>query len=420
VKRTIFVPAVKLNRTYSFITILSIALIIVLVIQVNWILQSAKLKEEMFNEKANIILAKTAESISADKNTLSTLKIFAGPNEVHKIDSLLNYFMKYYNFQVAYYFEITPNIAPGYSAAGLTNYAQHSEQNCYTTCLGNSQDKNNLELKLVFPKKEQFILAEIGLPFITTVILILIVIILTSKTILSLQKEKLISDHTNEFLNNMTHEFKTPLTNIALAGKLILKNSIGPEEEKIKHYSCVILEENEKLRLQVEQVLSMTALERGEIPLRKTKVDVHELIMETLKSVNLQVENRNGEIFSALNAVHFFITADKTHLANALNNLIDNSLKYSVADPVITIKTFNENNNLVIMLSDKGPGIGSEYIDKVFLKYYRIPKGNLHDVKGFGLGLTYVKKIIDLHSGTIQLESEAGKGTTFTISLPYV
>ncbi|MBL0340087.1 MAG: HAMP domain-containing histidine kinase [Bacteroidetes bacterium] len=218
----------------------------------------------------------------------------------------------------------------------------------------------------------------------------------------------------------MTHEFKTPLTNIALAGKMISKDSMNKQESKIMHYSEIILEENEKLRLEVEQVLSMTALERGEIPLQKTELNFHQLIHDAIKCINIQIENKNGNLKLFLDATNFTISGDKTHLTNALCNLIDNGIKFSADFPELSIRTSNSAHNLIVQFSDNGIGIEKEFQKKVFDKYFRVPTGNVHNVKGFGLGLAYLKKIVQLHDGTIELKSKMGKGTTFLLTFPYV
>lgn len=414
----------KRNRTYIFIGISSIALIIVLIIQVNWIFEAAKIKEDMFNEKANIVLSRTTEALNADKatckkigacmdkNSTSELAPKLGKDEVHTIDSLFNYYMRFYNFHIDYTYVITKT--ENNSDGNESSYANYS----YYKPLENLDNNNGVEIKLIFPEKKKYIIAEMGVQFITSVILILIVLILFWRTILSLMKEKRISEHTTDFLNNMTHEFKTPLTNIALAGKMIQKDSTIKEEGKIRHYSEIILEENEKLRIQVEQVLSMTALERGEIPLIKTKLDFHELINESLKCMSIQIENKQGKVNLNLDAERFDIMGDKTHLTNALCNLIDNSIKYSDDKLELFIQTSNIGLNLIVEVSDKGIGIVKIYQKKVFDKFFRVPTGDVHNVKGFGLGLAYIKKIIELHGGTIELRSEKGKGTTFTITLP--
>ncbi len=416
----------KINRTYIFIAVSSIALILVLAIQVSSIFQTAKAKEELFNEKANMVLSKTAEALYSDKQTCKNIgsccrmdsglvcKVKLGKNEINKIDSLLKTFMKFYNFHLDYSFEVIkqePNDI-------IKNEGWN--KNVFKQCLEEVANKSGIELKLVFPDKKEFIIAEMGTLFITSVILIFAVLFMFWRTIISLIKEKKISEHTTDFLNNMTHEFKTPLTNIALAGKMIIKDSNIKQEDKIKHYSGIILEENEKLRLQVEQVLSMTALERGEIPLSKTEIDFHQLINDAVKCIGIQIENKKGSLKLDLKAGRFVVLGDKSHLTNALCNLIDNAIKYSNEKPEISIRTYNNADSLILVVADKGIGIEKEFLKKVFLKFFRVPTGDIHDVKGFGLGLAYVKKIIELHEGTIEIQSEKWKGTSFIITLPTI
>lgn len=404
----------KLNRTNLFIAISSLALIIVLFIQVNWMIRTARIKEEIFNEKANMVLSRTAEALAMDTTTCKSIEACEGKNEIHKTDSLLSNYMTYYNFHINYSFEVK---SPG---NGVATNEGALKNNVYKKRLEEEATKNGLELNLFLPEKRQFIIEEMGPMFITSVVLILVVLIMFWRTILLLMKEKQLSEHTNDFLNNMTHEFKTPLTNIALAGKMIVKDSTLKQEEKLKHYSSIILEENEKLRQQVEQVLSMTALERGEIPLRKTELDVHTLIHDSLKYISVQIENRKGHLDLRLEAPNSIVLADKTHLTNAFINLVDNAIKYSKEVPELLVQTMNARTNFVLIVSDKGIGIEKEYQKNVFDKYFRVPTGDVHDVKGFGLGLAYVKKIVELHEGTITLQSEKGRGTTFTITIPNV
>src|SRR4051812_12693137 len=198
----------KLNRTYLFVAISSIALVIVLIIQVNWILQTAKVKEELFNEKANMVLSKTAEALSSDSTTYKNMQICVGGNEIHKIDSLLIHYMKFYNIQLGYFFEVKPGSGTSIVKNPLNNFytEQQRQQGCYTQCVkdGGGRDESNtgFDLKLVFPDKEEFIREEMGILFITSVILILIVFVMSWRTTFSLMKEKEISEHTTDFLNN--------------------------------------------------------------------------------------------------------------------------------------------------------------------------------------------------------------------------
>jgi two-component system phosphate regulon sensor histidine kinase PhoR len=441
----------KRNRTTLFITISSIALLLVLVIQVNWIFQTAKNKETLFNERANMVLARTTEALLADKQTCGKIVNGVGKKETHTIDSLFTHFMNFYNFHVDYSFEVVkpkariePNVIAEPNLAVIrtknrfvNNFDPNTNSNqkgCYQKGLEEVGNKSGWELKLIFPEKKQFILAEMGTLFITSIILILAVIVLFWRTTQSLLLEKKISEHTTDFLNNMTHELKTPLTNIALAGKMIIRDSSNGHDDKIKHYSEIILQENEKLKLQVEQVLSMTALERGEIPLRKTALDMHLLIQDALKFISIQIEHKQGTLKLNLDAEKFVVMADKTHLTNAFCNLIDNAIKYSPEKPELAVQTFNEAQQLIIVISDKGMGIEKQYHKKVFDKFFRVPAGDVHDVKGFGLGLSYVKKIIELHGGSIELQSGKGEGlsavrvpvfsaqagTIFILTLSYV
>lgn len=415
----------KLNKTYLFIGISSLALIIVLIIQINWIYETADVKEKIFNEKANMVLSKTAEALTKDTFTIKSLKNGVSASEKQKIDSLFNHYMKAYNIEIKYSFSIKPFVPTFKNEPTILNELKMNPgEGCYQTCVTETShengtvSKNGIDLQLIFPEKDEFIMAEMGIPFISSVLLIVIVLITFWRTALSLMKEKQISEHTTDFLNNMTHEFKTPLTNISLAGKMMIKDSNIHQEDKIRHYSGIILEENEKLRLQVEQVLSMTALERGEIPLRKTELDIHQLIHDCLKCMSVQIEHRQCLVNSNLEAKSSVINGDKTHLMNALCNLIDNALKYSSTEPEIMIQTFNKDGALVLTISDNGIGIEQEYRGKVFEKFFRVPTGDVHDVKGFGLGLTYIKSIIEMHGGSIELQSEIGKGTAFIIRLP--
>jgi two-component system, OmpR family, phosphate regulon sensor histidine kinase PhoR len=386
-----------MKRNYLIIAISSVALLVVLVIQLNWIFQTAKIKEELFNEKANMVVARTAEVLSADPQACKNFESEAGGSELVKTDSLFTSYMKFYDINADYSFAVTKP-ENGFSQSNPSD-------NVYKKRLEEETTQSGLELSFFVQGKNKFILAEMGPLFLTSVILILIVLILFWRTILSLMKEK-----------RMTHEFKTPLTNIALAGKMI--NKEFSQDTKVKHYAEIILQENEKLKTQIEQVLNMSALERGEIRLNKELLDIHQLLHDCIKGMALQIESRHGKLDLQLDALNTSVHGDKTHLAGAFSNLIDNAIKYSAQQPVIIIKTQNSGNKLILQITDNGIGIGKEYHDKIFDKFFRVPTGDIHDVKGFGLGLTYIQKIITLHAGSVQVASEKGVGTTFTITLP--
>jgi two-component system phosphate regulon sensor histidine kinase PhoR len=422
--KTLFlIHKMKATRANTFIAISSVALLILLIIQVNWIVQSARMKEALFNEKANMVLAKASEVLASDQAACGSIKesldkseaggsapVIAS-REVDKIDSLLKHYMEFYNFKLDYSFVVVkPNSFSVKTTNGLSDYIYRKQ---LEEVAGNAP---KIELKLLLPEKKQFIIAEMGPLFFTSVGLILVVLALFWQTSLSLIREKEIALQTTDFLNNMTHEFKTPLTNIKLAGNMMTKNGAA---DKLNYYSGIILSENEKLRLRVEQVLSMSALERGEIRVQRSEMDIHQLIQETVSCMSVQLEEKQGSLSLQLDASEFCINGDQTQLANVLCNLIDNSIKYSTGSPKLSITTSNRNHYIVVAVEDKGVGIPEQYQNTVFDKFFRVPTGNVHDIKGFGLGLTYVKRIVELHGGTIEVQSELNKGTIFSLILPY-
>ncbi|MFM2048137.1 MAG: hypothetical protein RI955_685 [Bacteroidota bacterium] len=404
----------KLKKAYIFLITLSIALLIILFIQVNWIVEAAKIKEELFSEKADIILSKTATDLRSDTFTIHHLPLKIGINEKRKIDSLLHHYMKMYNIKLDYNFSVNEQEKSNNSQLSFLKLQQSN----YKTCL-NDDGKNELILNLNFPDKKAFLLAEMRMPFMISVVLIFVVLVISWLTILAVIKEQKIAAQTKDFLNNMTHEFKTPITNIALAGKMMAKDFAIEQNEKLKNYTEIIINENGKLKQQVEQLLGLTELERGEIPLQKNNFSFHELIENAATRMQLQLQNKNGKLELKLNATNFFINGDAIHLNNTICNFIDNAIKYSDKNPIIKIETCNQNNCLTIKITDSGIGIEKSFHDKVFEKYFRVPTGNLHNVKGFGLGLAYCKMIIKQHDGTVNLKSEINKGTTFIILLPH-
>ena len=400
-----------MKKVWLFITFSSLSLLVVLAIQISWIIHAANMKEEMFNEKANIILSRTAEALSQDTAACNNLRIFGSKHEKHKMDSILNYYMRLYNFQIDYYFELNTEVTPNFNL-----FPQ--QKNSYQKCISDKQGKNAIELKLKFPTKEKFILEEMSVLFVVSIVLILLVIGVLWFTTLSLVKERKISEQTKELLNNMTHEFKTPLTNIALANKMIVKEI--EDSSKIKHYSSIITNENDKLKQQVELTLNIAAFEKNEIPFSFNHHNMHDLLKDVETRFKVQTDARNMSFNNEFSAIKYFVKTDKLHLHLAIANIIDNAIKYSNAGTNICIITKNRDRFLVIEIIDEGIGIDSSFHQKIFDKFFRIPTGNIHAIKGFGLGLAYSKKIIEMHNGEITVESETDKGSVFIITLPYI
>jgi len=216
----------------------------------------------------------------------------------------------------------------------------------------------------------------------------------------------------------MTHEFKTPISTISLAGEAIGKPEVISDTEKVSRFNTVIRDETERMKMQVDKILQMAILEKGDFRLEKTDIDVHELLHKSVGNISLLVENRGGTIRTDFNAKNPTIEADRVHLSNVIHNILENAIKYSEKSPEIVISTSEIKDEIVIEISDNGSGIDPAAARMVFDKYYRVPTGNQHDVKGFGLGLSYVKLIVEAHGGKVGLRSDPGSGTKVSIHLP--
>jgi len=274
------------------------------------------------------------------------------------------------------------------------------------------------DLVLYFPEQNIYLLKQMVGLLSSSFILLGIVVFGFVYTVRTIYKQRQFAGLMTDFINNMTHEFKTPISTIALASEALINPEIGKDENRLQRYGRIIRDENTRMRNQVEKILEMAALEEGDYELNMTPVNVHQVIDEAVQNITLQVEKRGGKINCQLKAPTPVIEADEVHLTNIIHNLLDNANKYSPETPKITITTVNANGSLNIRIADNGIGLRSEDQKHVFEKYYRVPTGNVHDVKGFGLGLSYVKLMVEAHGGTIAVKSELKKGSEFEIVLP--
>lgn len=274
-------------------------------------------------------------------------------------------------------------------------------------------------LQVVFPTKRNFIFDSLNLllPSIGVVLLTLAIFIIT---IVVIFWQKQLNTMKNDFVNNMTHEFKTPISTISLASQMLQDQSVGMNPSMLQHVSNVIKDETKRLSLQVEKVLQMSMFENEKATLKVSEIHLNNLIKDIISSFSLKVTSKGGEIVTHLKAVNDYVLIDEVHFTNVIFNLMDNALKYSDKTPILTLETWNEKENVCVSIEDNGIGIKKEHLKKIFEKFYRVSTGNLHNVKGFGLGLAYVKKIVNDHQGTIKAESEIGLGTKFTITIPTI
>lgn len=273
-------------------------------------------------------------------------------------------------------------------------------------------------LYLFFPKREGYLLKQTGILVIPTVILTAMLIGIFVFTILIILRQKKLSIIKNDFINNMTHELKTPISTISLASQMLRDNTVTNTPKTIEHISGIIYQESKRLTTQVEKVLQMAVFNEGKLKLKIKEVNLNTLINSVVLNFELRVKAKEGELTADLKADPAIIKGDEVHITNVLFNLLDNAVKYSKEAPKIIISTVREDDFILITIKDHGIGIPKEYVGQIFERFYRVPTGNVHDVKGFGLGLSYVKKIIDAHRGRIKVESELNKGTKFMIYFP--
>ncbi len=305
------------------------------------------------------------------------------------------------------------------TAIADTTFSEQKDRDNYTYPLFlDSKDRTLYTLALVFPRKD-YSLAKNNLPMLLGTFMSLLTILgIYIISINYMMRQKKIADVKTDFINNMSHEFKTPLATISVATDSLANDKIATNPDKVKYYSSLIRQENLRMKKQVENVLNMSKLERNEVVLFLKEINVRELIQEITESFGLIVEQRDGTLTQQFNAEKYRFKVDEFHLSNALINLLDNANKYSPEAPQIKVTTRNEGNWYVIEIADKGTGMETDNKNRIFEKFFREETGNIHNVKGQGLGLTYVKKIIELHKGQILVDSQKGKGSTFTIKLP--
>jgi two-component system phosphate regulon sensor histidine kinase PhoR len=268
-----------------------------------------------------------------------------------------------------------------------------------------------------FPNREAHLVNQLGIWSFSSFVL-LIVIVFFAYTLFIILKQKRLSEIQKDFINNMTHEFKTPISTIALSAEVLKDPNIVHQPERLLNYTTIIEKENSRLKQHVERVLQMARLDKEDIGLKKEVVNVHLLIQDAIKNTSHALHEKHGEVVCEFNATHYNMEADKLHLTNVFNNIIDNAIKYCRHTPKLVIRTTDTGKNISVEVQDNGIGISGENQKRIFQKFYRVPTGNVHDVKGFGLGLSYVKTIVEAHKGTIRVESELGKGCTFKICLP--
>ena len=273
-------------------------------------------------------------------------------------------------------------------------------------------------LMIHFPQRSSIVMGPVWLTIISTGLLLAIVLACFAYSIFVIFRQKKLSAMKNDFISNMTHEFKTPIATISLAADSITNPKVSGSPEKLERFAGIIRQENSRMNRQVEKVLQAAQIDRRNFKIKLSEVDVNELLVQAAEHMALQVEKRGGSLGVALAEGDTTVLADRTHVSNVLHNLMDNANKYSPETPLIEVSSEATRSHVLVRIRDHGVGMARDDQRQIFDKFFRVHTGNRHDVKGFGLGLSYVKAIVEEHGGTVTVDSKLGEGSTFTVKLP--
>ncbi len=421
------------NTIRTIILLATVSLIGIVVTQIYWVKKAYTIQEKQFNEKVVLALNSVVKSIKKINN--DTIEYSGNP--VKQVST--GYYIVSINDTI-HPFLLERLLREAFHRRNIDTDFEYVIYDCFTDSIVfgdyidiSSKEKNRLQktsktfhsefdnhyFGVYFPNKSTFIIRKMEIWLFSSAV-ILIIIIFFSYTINVILQQKRLGEIKNDFINNITHEFKTPISTIQLSANMLLQENICENKARLKHYAEIIKEENQRLKHQVDKVLQLATLEKDTLKLENNEVDIHEIISKSVSSFELLLKEKNGTITTHLHALKHRMKADKVHLGNIFYNLIDNAVKYSKENPEIVIETANSANEIIIKISDNGIGIKKENLKHIFDKFYREPTGNIHDVKGFGLGLHYVKTIVDVYGGKIQVHSAEGKGTTFVITFKNV
>lgn len=416
------------NTLRIIIVLAAISIAGIAATQIYWVRRAFDIRENQFNRDVNTALRNVANQIFEINKTPSPSN-----NPVNQLST--NYFV------VAINGEIDVNLlefllTTEFEKRNITAPFEYGVYDCSNKCMvyGNfvslkddkrlasitdlpTWNKEGYYFGVQFPFLQASLLSQLGIWGFSSAVL-LIVIFFFIYTLLVILKQRRLSEVQQDFINNMTHEFKTPISTIAISSEVLKDPKISCEPDRLLKYATVIQHESNRLKQQVERVLEMARLDEKKIELNKENLNGNELIEEAIQNSSLSLVEKEGEIKTQLNAAQCYFYGDKLHLINVLNNLIDNAIKYNHNKPKIIISTYNKKNSWSIEVQDNGIGIDQDNQRKIFERFFRVHTGNVHNVKGFGLGLNYVKLIVEAHHGTIGVESTQGKGTIFKISLP--
>lgn len=374
-------------------------------------------RNELIKQKTDIV-----NDIYDELEIINVYKNYKPNIDKDKLDEILRKELRDQGIQMKYYYSISSH----YPGSIKSNNLNEAESEIDSMGLGFKVNltPNNIYIQpqyltVYFPDQQKYILKAMGPMLMVSGMVIVILIFSFYYFIATIVRQKKLSAIKNDFISNMTHEFKTPISTISLASEMLGDDSVVKTPEKQARFLKMIKDENKRLSVLVESILQTAILDKGEFKLKLNELDIHEIINTAINNTHLLIDHRSGKINTQLNATKVKMQADRVHLTNIIFNLIDNAIKYSKESPEICVKTEDTENGINIYIKDNGIGISKENQRKIFEKFYRVPTGNVHNVKGFGLGLSYVQAVVQKHGGEISVQSELGKGSTFKVFLPF-
>jgi len=419
----------SVNRnTIRLVMILGwISIIGILATQVIWVHKAFTNQDREFNDRVHISLTKVTEDILAMKEDAAYIY-----NPVTQISN--NSFVVQMNDTLHPYL-LESLLAQEFGRNNLSTDFEYGIYDCFTDSIvyggkvsmnnsvdtiskditGIKWDRDGHYFGVYFPNKSSDIISAMKQWIFTSIILFFVVFFFAYSMFVILRQRRL-SEVKTDFINNMTHELKTPISTIALSSEVLLSEHFEKEPERLKQYAEIIKNENERLRRQVDKVLQIATLDKGEIEMKHEALDMHELLKRALVTLQILAQQKGGKLSADYSAINPIVRGDRVHLTNVIYNLIDNAIKYS-SKPIIELRTHNEDQLFYLSVKDNGKGLSKEDSVRIFEKFYLVPQGNIHDVKGFGLGLYYVKRIMESHKGKITVDSKLGESSTFTIGL---
>jgi len=403
--------------------------------QIYWYKKSFTLHERQFEETINIALRNVAHQLLiSDKDSssrippitkISSNEFYVNTNCYFKLKDLDNIIKQEFlkrdikiNFNYTILKSDDFDILLGNTVSNTDTFTSNQSDTIEIACKTRTDNKENVDFKIRLNNKTIHLINSMGIWMYSSLSLLFILAVFTF-IMISIIKGKRLSDLKKDFVNNMTHELKTPITNISVASDAIRNKSTQMNKDKLKKYADIIYNENVRLHNLVDKVLQVSAIEKNDESLTFEEVDLHKIIEKVLVSFEPLLQQKKGHINSSLKADNFILHADKTHLSNVIYNLVENAIKYSDKSPEININTTNIKNGINISIIDKGIGIKKEDQQHIFDKFFRAETGNLHNTKGYGIGLNYVKLIVEKHHGKLTFKSKLKKGTTFNIFLPF-